>query len=80
MGEQFITQRVGWTAQQLIASFDYVTGPFRDKTHHTPAEQDWFRGYTEPITRHLTQIGTPAPWPVPRSDSPDGRQAAGSTP
>ena len=80
MGEQFLTQRAGWTARQLTASFEYVTGPFRDKTHHTAAEQEWFRGYTEPITRHLTQISTPAPRPVHGSDSLDGLQAAGGTP
>jgi predicted GIY-YIG superfamily endonuclease len=78
-GEQFITQRAGWTAQQITASFDYVTGPFRDKTHHTPAEQDWFRGYTEPVTRHLTQIATAEPCRALRSDSEHDHQIVGGT-
>jgi len=78
-GEQFLTQRAGWTAQQLTACYQYVTGPFRDKTRHTPAEQEWFRGYTEPITRHITQITTAEPCHAPRSDSEDDHQAAGGT-
>jgi len=76
-GEQFITQRAGWTAQQLVASFDYVTGPFRDKARHTPAEQDWFRGYTEPITGRIAQLDTAEPCHALRSDSEHDRQAAG---
>jgi predicted GIY-YIG superfamily endonuclease len=80
MGQQFITQRAGWTAQQLVASFDYVTGPFRDKTRHTPAEQEWFRGYTEPITRRIAQLATAEPRRALRSDSEHGHQVAGGTP
>jgi hypothetical protein len=53
MGELFISERAGWTDEQIIAAYCYVTGPFRDKARHTPAEQEWFRGYITPITRHL---------------------------
>jgi predicted GIY-YIG superfamily endonuclease len=54
MAGQFLSQRAGCTAGQIIAAYLYVTGPFRAKTHHTAAEQEWLRGYTEPIARHLT--------------------------
>ena len=55
MGEQFLSQRAGCTAGQIIAAYRYVTGPFRGKPRHTAAEQEWLRGYTEPITRHLAR-------------------------
>ena len=47
----------------------YITGPFRERTRHTPAEQEWFRGYTEPITRRITQLTTAEPRPALDSDS-----------
>jgi predicted GIY-YIG superfamily endonuclease len=80
MGEQFITDRAGWTAQQLLACHEYVTGPFRERARHTPAEQEWFRGYTEPITRRIAQLVTPEPCHALDSDSEHGPQAAGGTP
>jgi predicted GIY-YIG superfamily endonuclease len=54
-GEQFISKRAGWTADRIIAAFGYITGPLREKTRHTAAQAEWFRGYTEPITRHLAR-------------------------
>ena len=77
MGEQFITERAGWTADQITTAYLYITGPFRDKTRHTDAEQDWFRGYTEPITRHLAQISTAQPGCVPGSQDEYDDQTAG---
>jgi hypothetical protein len=77
MGEQFISERAGWTAGQLIATYEYVTGPFREKAHHTAAEHDWFRGYTEPITGRIAQLAAAQPCHAPRSGSEHGHQAAG---
>jgi predicted GIY-YIG superfamily endonuclease len=85
MGEQFITERAGWTAEQITAAYLYVTGPFRERTYHSDADQQWFRGYTEPITRHLAQarylaqLGAAQPDGVPRSDRQHDGQAAGGT-
>ena len=79
MGEQFIAERAGWTAGQLTACYEYVTGPFRDKPHHTAAEQEWFRGYTEPITRRITQLRTDQTSRPPSSDGARGDRAAGGT-
>ncbi len=70
-GEQFLAERAGWPAGKLIATFEYVTGPFREKARHTAAEQEWFRGYTEPITRHIAQAGTADLPPAPGSGSQD---------
>jgi predicted GIY-YIG superfamily endonuclease len=78
-GEQFITQRAGWTAGQITAAYLYVTGPFRNKAHHSDADQEWFRGYTEPITRHLGQLGAAQRDGVPRSDRQHDGQIAGGT-
>ena len=77
MGEQFITQRAGWTADQIITAYLYITGPFRDKTRHTGAEHDWFRGYTEPVTRHLAQIRAAQPGCGPGSKDDYDLQTAG---
>ena len=52
---------------------------FRDKTQHTAAEQDWFRGYTEPITRRITQLRTDQTSRPPSSDGARGDRAAGGT-
>ena len=79
MGEQFIAERAGWTTGQLAACYDYVTGPFRDKPHHTAAEQDWFRGYTEPITHRIAQIRAGEISRRPRSDGERDDPAAGGT-
>jgi predicted GIY-YIG superfamily endonuclease len=68
MGEQFILQRAGWTAEQIIDTYLYITGPFRDKTHHSDADQEWFRGYTEPITRHLDHLGVARTGDIRRPD------------
>jgi predicted GIY-YIG superfamily endonuclease len=76
-GEQFITERARWTAEQLLASYQYVTGPLRDKTRYSQADQDWFRGYTEPITRHLATIRAAQPGCAPRSDGGRADQPAG---
>jgi predicted GIY-YIG superfamily endonuclease len=79
IGEQFITERAGWTAGQLAACYQYVTGPFRGKPHHAAAEQDWFRGYTEPIIRRITQIRAGEISRRPRSDGKRDDPAAGGT-
>ena len=79
MGEQFIAERAGWTAGQLTACYEYVTGPFRDKPHHTAAEQEWFRGYTEPITRRIAQVRTAGPYRAWPPDRGDEDRAAGNT-
>ncbi len=79
-GEQFLGERAGWPAEQVIATFCYVTGPFRDKAHHTAAEQEWWRGYTEPIIRHMAQsriAGLPS---FPPLGSQDGDHDAGGNP
>ena len=79
MGEQFITERAGWTADRIIATFGYVTGPLRDRANHTPAQRDWFRGFTEPITRHLAQEHATELCFVLRSSSADQNQTGGGT-
>jgi hypothetical protein len=78
-GEQFITERAGWTAGQITAAYLYVTGPFREKTRYSDAEHEWFRGYTEPITRHLAQLDAAQPGDVPRSDRQHDGQTARDT-
>jgi predicted GIY-YIG superfamily endonuclease len=76
-GEQFITERAGWTAERILASYHYVTSPFRDKTRHSQADQDWFRGYTEPITRYLAAIQAAQAGCALRSDGGRADQPAG---
>ena len=60
--------------RQIIAAYRYVTGPFRGKPRHTAAEQEWLRGYTEPITRHLAHgpagQATLLPAPTPPEGDP----------
>src|SRR5262249_16733436 len=36
MAGQFLTQRAGWTAERLAASFAYITGPYHQSPAHTP--------------------------------------------
>ena len=51
--------------------------PLPHKARHTPAEQEWFRGYTEPITRRIAQLATAEPCHVLDSDSERDYQVAG---
>ena len=78
-GEQFLTERAGWTADQLAAAYLYITGPFRERPQHTTAEQEWYRGYTEPITRHITQLRTARLLSADHSHGAYSALAAGGT-
>lgn len=78
-GEQFIGQRMGCTDEQIIDTFQYVTGPFRDKTYHTTAEREWFRGYSEPVIRHLAQVRMEIPaWLLAQTASAPLMMAGGT--
>lgn len=44
------------TADQIEAAHDYVTGPWREMTHHSPAEIERHRGYVETVQAALTEF------------------------
>ncbi len=79
MGEQFLAERAGWTAEQITASYLYITGPFHERPYHSDAGHEWFRGYTEPIARHLAQMRPAAPGELARSDRHHGAPIARGT-
>jgi predicted GIY-YIG superfamily endonuclease len=56
MAEQWLRMQAGRTAGQIAATHDYVTGPWREAAHHTPAQTETMRGYTDLITAQLTQL------------------------
>jgi predicted GIY-YIG superfamily endonuclease len=73
MGEQFLAQRDGWTADQIQAAYDYVTGPYRELARHTAAQQERHRAFTDVITAYLAQLRAGMP---PRALRADGESAA----
>jgi predicted GIY-YIG superfamily endonuclease len=62
MGELFLAQRPGWTAAQIEAAYHYVTGPYRDITSPTTAQQERHQAFAAVITGHLARLraGQPA--------------------
>jgi predicted GIY-YIG superfamily endonuclease len=56
--EQFLRLQAGRTASQIEATFEYVTGPFREMGHHTPAQIEAQAAYTDLVTRHLAELRT----------------------
>jgi predicted GIY-YIG superfamily endonuclease len=56
MGEQFLNQRAGWTAEQLTAAYEYITRPYLEAPHHTTAQDDEFCVFTQTVTSRITQL------------------------
>ena len=56
MAEQFLTQRTGWTAERLAASFAYITGPYHQSPAHTPAQDEAFAVFTQTITSRVALL------------------------
>jgi predicted GIY-YIG superfamily endonuclease len=55
-GELFLAQRAGWTAAQLTAAYEYITGPYWQIPGHTLAQDEEFRAFTQTITGRITQL------------------------
>jgi len=55
-GELFLAQRAGWTAAQLTAAYEYITGPYRQIPGHTPAQHEEFRAFTQTVTSWIAQL------------------------
>ena len=58
-GELFLTQRAGWTAAQLAAAYDYITGPYRQIPAHTPAQDEEFGAFTQTVTSRIALLTAP---------------------
>jgi predicted GIY-YIG superfamily endonuclease len=61
MARQFLRGQAGRTADQISATRDYVTGPWREMAHHTAAPAETYRGYMEAIEQHLAGLRAAAP-------------------
>jgi predicted GIY-YIG superfamily endonuclease len=46
----------GRSAEQIAATRDYITGPWREASHHTAAQTETYRGYTDVIAQQLAQL------------------------
>ena len=58
MAQQFLRTQLtaGRTADQIAATHDYITGPWRAAEHHTPASAETYRGYAETVAQQLMQL------------------------
>lgn len=58
MARQWLAQQdaAGRTAAQIEATHGYVTGPWRETAHRTPAEAERFRGYTQHVSAALAEF------------------------
>ena len=59
MAGLFLTQRAGWTADQLTAAFAYTTRPYLEAPRHTPAQEEAFGVFTQTVTSRITQLSAP---------------------
>jgi predicted GIY-YIG superfamily endonuclease len=55
-GELFLSQRTGWDADRLLASYHFVTGPYQDASQHTPAAEEEHRAFAAVITGWIAQL------------------------
>jgi predicted GIY-YIG superfamily endonuclease len=85
MARQFLAVQLaaGRTADQIAATHDYITGPWRAAGHHTPAQAETYRGYADHIGQQLMQLRsagatTPAPEPGRLFDPQQSQMEAGS--
>jgi hypothetical protein len=58
MAERFLREQLaaGRTAEQIAATHDYITGPWREAPQHTAAQRETYRGYTELVAQQLAQL------------------------
>jgi hypothetical protein len=57
MATRFIRTQfdAGRTADQIQATHASITRPFREDPHHTPADEEWWRGDAATVTSHLAE-------------------------
>jgi hypothetical protein len=55
---QFDSRR---TADQIQATYDYATQPFREKPDRTLADEEWWRGYAGTVTSRLAEARAAVP-------------------
>jgi hypothetical protein len=60
MARQFLAAQLaaGRTADQIAATHDYITGPWRAADHHKPAQAETYRGYADNVAQQLMQLRT----------------------
>jgi hypothetical protein len=58
MAERFIRGQVaaGRTAEQIAATYAYITGPWRKRAHTTQVQAEMFRGYSEMVASTLASL------------------------
>lgn len=58
MARQWLARQdeAGRTAGQIEATHEYVTGPWREMTHHTEDQAERYRGYTELVRAALAEF------------------------
>ena len=72
MAQQFLRTQLtaGRTADQIAATHDYITGPWREAGHHSAAQAETYRGYTDVIGQQLAQLREAESAPEPDADPP----------
>ena len=73
MAQQFLRTQLtaGRTADQIAATHDYITGPWRAAEHHTAAPSaETYRGYADVIGQQLAQLREAESAPEPDADRP----------
>jgi hypothetical protein len=58
MARRFLQQQTaaGRTAAQIEETHDYITGPWRERTHATAAQAETFRGYADLVEAALARL------------------------
>jgi hypothetical protein len=72
MAQQFMRTQLtaGRTADQIAATHDYITGPWRGAGHHSAARAATYQGCTELIGPQLAQRREADPAAEPGADRP----------
>ncbi len=82
MAERFIRDQAsaGRTAEQIAATYAFITGPWHERGHHTAAQAETFRGYSEMVTAALVQLREPQAAAQPREGTEMSTGTAPETP
>jgi predicted GIY-YIG superfamily endonuclease len=56
MAEQFLSQRAGWTAERLAASFAYITRPYDEAGSRTAARDEAHRVFIQTVTSRIALL------------------------
>lgn len=72
MAQQFLKVQLtaGRTADQIAATHDYITGPWREAGHHSAVQAATYQGYTDVIGQQLAQLREAGPAAEPDADRP----------